>query len=138
MSFEEAVEKVLAHEGGFVDHPSDPGGATNFGISQRAYPDLDIKNLTREKAIEIYHRDYWVACGCHHLSDRLAYVVFDAAVNSGVARAKGWLAATSGTEPARIAQFCGIRLQFMTDTKVWVTFSRGWARRIAEILKGVS
>ena len=53
MTFEEAVKSVLKHEGGYVNDPKDPGGETNFGISKRAFPDLDIKNLTEEDAIEI-------------------------------------------------------------------------------------
>lgn len=135
--FQRAVEKVLAHEGGDVHHQDDPGGRTRYGISQRAYPKLDIANLSRPEAITIYYLDYWVAAGCDGLPEQLAYIVFDAAVNSGVARAKQWLSVTSGNEQARIAQFCGHRLQFMSDTKQWPTFGKGWARRVADILKGV-
>lgn len=58
-SFEKAIEPVLKHEGGYVDHPDDPGGETNFGISKRRYPELQIATLTREEAIEIYRRDFW-------------------------------------------------------------------------------
>ncbi len=57
--FNKAVRIILAHEGGYVNHPADPGGETNMGISKRSYPDLDIKNLTVAMAKEIYFRDFW-------------------------------------------------------------------------------
>lgn len=87
--FEFLVAIILKHEGGYVNDPSDPGGETNFGISKRAYPNLDIKNLTREQAKEIYKRDYYDRLGVGELSDlRLAYHYFDMGVNAGVGRAK--------------------------------------------------
>ena len=57
--FARAIERVLEHEGGFVDNPDDPGGKTRWGISQRAYPFLDLSTLTREGAIALYRRDAW-------------------------------------------------------------------------------
>lgn len=78
-----AVERVLANEGGYVDNPADPGGATNFGISQRAYPDLDIANLTREQAIDIYYRDYWLKYGLQRLRGEIAGKMLDLCVNLG-------------------------------------------------------
>jgi hypothetical protein len=87
--FEFLVAIILKHEGGYVNDPSDPGGETNFGISKRAYPNIDIKNLTREQAKEIYKRDYYDRLGVGELSDlRLAYHYFDMGVNAGVGRAK--------------------------------------------------
>ena len=62
--FPDAVERVLAREGGYSDNPADRGGRTNFGISSGAYPDLDVSKLTREQAKEIYKRDYWQAASC--------------------------------------------------------------------------
>jgi lysozyme family protein len=83
--FDLAVCDVLRREGGYVNDPRDPGGETNFGISKRSYPSVDIKALTREQAIEIYRRDYWrgpnIAAIPHGL---LAVKVFDLAVNCGV------------------------------------------------------
>ena len=61
MMFEDAISIVLLHEGGYVNDPDDPGGETNFGIAKRYHPNVDIKNLTREKAIEIYYNEYWDA-----------------------------------------------------------------------------
>lgn len=70
-------------EGEYSLDPDDPGGETKFGISKRAYPALDIKNLTREQAAEIYRRDYWEPCQCDELPFPLALAVFDGAVNQG-------------------------------------------------------
>ena len=86
--FQQAVEVVLKHEGGYVNDPTDPGGETNFGISRRSYPDLDIRNLTREQAIEIYRQDFWERWGYDRIRDlAVATKVFDMAVNMGPKRA---------------------------------------------------
>jgi len=79
--FAQAIDFVLANEGGYTNNPSDPGGETNFGISKRAYPYVDIKNLTRDEAITIYERDYWKFDGL--TSQRVATKLFDACVNMG-------------------------------------------------------
>lgn len=78
-----AVDSVLGHEGGYVDDPHDPGGCTKYGISSRAYPDLDITSLTREQAREIYRSDYWDPCRCDELPSGVDLLVFDCAVNQG-------------------------------------------------------
>jgi lysozyme family protein len=80
--FSKAIGFVLANEGGYANSPSDPGGETNFGISRRAYPHLDIKSLTRDEAITIYERDYWKFNGL--VSQRIATKIFDEYVNSGL------------------------------------------------------
>jgi lysozyme family protein len=79
-------EHTLSVEGGYVDDKYDTGGKTKYGISQKAYPDLDIKNLTLETASGIYYRDYWLASRCDELHVTLAICVFDASVNMGVGR----------------------------------------------------
>lgn len=81
--FGRAVEFVLSYEGGLSDDPQDSGGLTHFGISQKTYPHLDIRNLTREGAIEIYRDDYWQKCKCDQLPAHLALIAFDSAVNQG-------------------------------------------------------
>jgi lysozyme family protein len=86
-SFNFAVALVLEHEGGYVNDPDDPGGETNYGISKRAYPKLDIARLSRGEAIRIYHRDYWRRTRCQKLPDQVAIAVFDTAVNMGCKRA---------------------------------------------------
>lgn len=81
------VAFVLRNEGGLVNHPSDPGGVTNYGISQRAYPSLDVRALKRSEAEEIYLRDYWTPIRGDELPEPIALVLLDFAVNSGVPRA---------------------------------------------------
>jgi lysozyme family protein len=83
--FNEVVNIVLRNEGGYVDHPNDPGGETNFGITKRNYPHLDIKNLTREQAREIYRKDYWEPMRLNGLdNEELILHVFDMGVNAGI------------------------------------------------------
>lgn len=82
--FQKAIAVVLAHEGGYVNNPADPGGETKFGISKRSYPNLDIKNLTRDQAVEIYRRNWWDRLRLGELQDTdVATKVFDLAVNMG-------------------------------------------------------
>ena len=86
--FNHAIQVVLKHEGGYVNHPNDPGGETNFGISKRSYPKLDIKNLTEEKAIQIYKKDWWDRFRYDRIDDvHIATKVFDLAVNKGPRKA---------------------------------------------------
>ena len=81
--FNEIIEVVLEHEGGYVNDPKDPGGETNFGIAKRSNPDVDIKNLTEEEAKEIYKRDYWDKNNIDDLPDDLKHILFDMCVNMG-------------------------------------------------------
>jgi lysozyme family protein len=86
-SFIAAVTRVLANEGGYARLANDPGGATNFGISHRDYPMLDIEKLTREDAIAIYFRDFWRLGRYDDLPLTIAIKLFDLAVNMGPAPA---------------------------------------------------
>ena len=87
-SFEISIEKVLKHEGGYDFIQGDAGGETNFGISKKSYPNEDIKNLTRARAVEIYRRDFWEKIYGDKISNQLtADSIFDASVNMGVSRA---------------------------------------------------
>lgn len=86
-AFADAVAIVLEHEGVLSDDARDPGGLTKYGISKRAYPDLDVAALTREAAIAIYHRDYWTPIRGDDLPWALALPAFDCAVNQGVGTA---------------------------------------------------
>jgi lysozyme family protein len=81
--FSAAVARVIADEGGFVENSADPGGATKFGISAREYPDLDIAHLTRDAAVAIYYRDWWLKYDFGHLPAAVAAKTFDLAVNIG-------------------------------------------------------
>lgn len=83
-AFEPAIELVLKHEGGYTAGlPDDPGGETNFGISKRAFPELDIKNLTREQAIDVYKENYWKRYMEVQEDQRVANCFLDCAVNQG-------------------------------------------------------
>lgn len=85
--FEESIEIILKHEGGYVNNPDDPGGETNWGISKRSYPDVDIKKLTKDDAKEIYYKDYWNKILGYRINDqRIANQLMDFAVNAGVKR----------------------------------------------------
>ena len=82
-SFKEIIEKVLEHEGGYVNDPKDLGGETKYGITKRFYPDIDIKNLTIEQAKEIYKKDYWDRNKVESLPQNLWHIYFDMCVNMG-------------------------------------------------------
>jgi len=86
-SFDEIIEIVLEHEGGYVNDPDDPGGETNFGIAKRSHPDVDIANLTKEGAKEIYKSEYWDKNKVESLPEQLRHIYFDMCVNQGRGRA---------------------------------------------------
>ena len=87
MTFKEAIEIVLKHEGGYINDKDDPGGETNMGVSKKAYPDLDIKTLTKKDVHGIYFRDYWQKAKCDKLPNNLQLIYFDMVVNMGKSRA---------------------------------------------------
>lgn len=149
-TFDRVVEFVLNHEGGYSNDPDDPGGETNFGISKRSYPMLNIKALTRADAIEIYRKDYWMHCKCDQMPISIAVLLFDSAVNQGPGTAIRLLQRSLGVKtdgivgPITIAaslkadtQHVVIELtarrsmQYATNAKL-VRFGLGWFRRLAE------
>lgn len=150
ITFEEAATRLLGHEGRYVFNPKDPGGETNWGISKRSYPHVDIKNLTKEGALEIYMRDFWRPLTDAHPAVR--FQAFDFAVNSGIQTATRKLQQAIGVAddghwgPRSAAalnamelndvlmKYAALRLMFMTDLSVWSEFGKGWARRIAKQL----
>lgn len=84
MSFHKAVENLLTHEGEYINHSNDPGGKTKFGISAKSYPYLEIENLTKEQAIDIYYRDWWQKYRYDRIKDEdLAIKILDSSVNIG-------------------------------------------------------
>jgi len=102
--FDRAIEVVLKHEGEtYTDHPNDRGGATKFGISQRWNPDVNVRELTRAQAIEIYWECYWQGRGYERLPEPVAIKVFDLAVNLGERTAVRCL--------QRALRACGIRVR---------------------------
>jgi lysozyme family protein len=84
------IEFVIRHEGGYVSDPDDPGGETKYGISKRAHPELDIKNLSPRQAANIYRTEYWDRLGLALLHAPLAWALMDSAVNCGKKRAVKW------------------------------------------------
>lgn len=154
MSFDKAFARTLQFEGGYVNHPEDPGGETKYGISKRSYPDVNIGGLSIEDAKRIYKRDFWDALNLDEFPELLGEAMFDSAVNSGKRAAVLWLqkalgvqadgvlgpktmAAVKATDENQLAmRFYGQRLAFLCDLRTWPTFGRGWAKRIATCLIG--
>ena len=87
MVFKKIVKNILRREGGYVDHPSDPGGETKYGIAKRSHPEEDIKRLTKKRAEEIYYEDYWEPSKAPYLPHDIQETFFDMVVNMGQRRA---------------------------------------------------
>lgn len=150
---------LIKHEGGYVNHPSDPGGRTNLGVTQevwedwtdRAVNEAEMRALTPEKVKPLYKELYWDRVKGDKLPAGVDYCVFDAAVNSGVRRASQWLqvalgvtadgsigpqtlAMTLAISPDTIIRnYCAQRLRFLQGLSTWPTFGKGWERRVAEV-----
>ena len=147
-SFDKAFEILIGHEGGYVNDVNDRGGETRYGISKRAYPHIDIANLTLAQAKAIYRTDYWDKAKCSSLPPDLALLVFDAAVNNGVGAAIRWLQRAANVTvdgiigPKTIAasfssgvdaRFHAMRVDAMTKMPTWPNHGRGWAKRLAAL-----
>jgi lysozyme family protein len=124
--FESAVNEVLGEEAGYVNNPADPGGETKWGISKRAFPDVDIANLSRDDAKAIYRAHYWEPLAPFGLSGKYQLVAFEAAVNQGLSRVKPWLVAAEGQLDWFMAERA---LSYFSDSK-FPTFGKGWIRRL--------
>ena len=147
--FDYFIERVLTHEGGYVNDPRDPGQETRWGISKRAYPQVDIRNLTRAQAVDIYRRDFWQRVRGDELPREFAFQALDAAVNHGIGNAVRWmqraagvaddgvigpvtLAAVQRAQPADLVlRFNAERLRFYAKLTTFATFGRGWVNRVA-------
>lgn len=161
--FPAILAKVLVHEGGFVNHPKDPGGATMKGVTQAVYdawrgrqglPKQSVRHIADSELTAIYRRDYWDAVRGGDLPAGVNYAVFDFAVNSGINRAARFLQRIVGVAqdghigPATLAavnamppvtlidRICDDRLTFVRGLKTWPTFGRGWQRRIDDVRAG--
>ncbi len=148
MNFDVAFDRLISHEGGYVNNPKDPGGETNWGVSKRTYPDVDIKNLTRDGAKDIYLRDFWKPITSVQ-SNAVIFQAFDFAVNSGIQTAIRKLqdaarvaddghwgplsakAANGMDQNDLLMRYIARRLRFMKSLSNWKDFSAGWAERIA-------
>lgn len=154
MTFDEAFARLIGNEGSYVNDPRDPGGETKFGISKRAYPDVNIASLTVDGAKAIYYRDFWKPLGDAHPAIR--FQVFDFAVNSGIQTAVRKLQKAIGVAddghwgPVSAAAlqamnvsdvimlFVAERLDFWRKLSTWPTYGSGWAGRAAANLRYAS
>lgn len=158
-NFDKCLEFVLHHEGGFVDHPRDPGGATNLGVTKSTWEkwvghpvDVEtIKALTPADVTPLYREKYWNKVRADDLPTGVDYCVFDCAINSGPGRAAKFLqeavgttpdgaigpktlAATREADPRQVIDaFCATRLVFLKELDTWDVFGRGWERRITDV-----
>jgi lysozyme family protein len=158
-NFKSALEAVLHHEGGYVNHPKDPGGMTNLGVTKRVWEEgvghevdeQQMRALTPEIVGPMYKAKYWDKIKGDDLPTGVDYCVFDAAVNSGPGRAAKWLqgcvgveqdggigpktlAAAAAMDPADLVEdYAKRRLSFLMDHEHWPTFGKGWSRRVAAV-----
>jgi lysozyme family protein len=159
-SYDEALRRLLVHEGGYSNHPSDPGGPTNWGITIHDYrkyvkPNAtaaDVRGMPVEVAKRIYRSKYWNAMRCDELPAGVDYAVFDYGVNSGIGRAGKvlrrlvGLAGNSGAvtdeviaavrrrQPRPLVEaICDERLAFLRRLRTWPVFGNGWGRRVREV-----
>ena len=160
-NFETCFDLMIAHEGGYVDHPKDPGGRTNLGVTQRVWEEWmgrpvtekEMRALTPLMVKPLYKRKYWDAVRADDLVAGVDYCVFDVAVNSGPGRAikflqscvdttpdggfgPATLAAVKEAEknPARLIElYCARRLEFLQSLRTFETFGKGWSRRVQEV-----
>jgi lysozyme family protein len=160
-NFDVCLEKMLAHEGGYVDHPKDPGGRTNLGVTQRVWEEWmgrpvsekEMRALTPTMVKPLYKRKYWDAVRADDLVAGVDYCVFDVAVNSGPGRAIKFLQSCVGVtvdggfgpatlaavkkaeeDPTRLIElYCAKRLEFLQSLRTFETFGKGWSRRVQEV-----
>lgn len=159
-AFDSALKVILRHEGGYVNHPRDPGGETNLGVTKRVWQtwtgkvDVDMKALTPAKVGPLYRKNYWdTVCG-DQLPEPLALCVFDFAVNAGPGRAAKLLQSTVNAArdgqigpatikavyaavaregvPALVRRYQNARRDYYRSLGTFDTFGRGWLRRVDE------
>lgn len=159
-NFTRSLEAVLKEEGGYSNHPKDPGGATNLGVTQRVY-DAWLKNngkaprsvreITRAEVESIYYQQYWLAARGDQLPDGVDLAMFDYAVNSGPSRAikdlqralgvkvdgligNVTLAAVAAADPIKLVHdILDTRVRFLKGLSAWSTFGRGWSIRVSRV-----
>jgi len=157
-NYDKCLETILHHEGGYVNHPKDPGGETNLGVTKRVYEEhggtKDMKDLTVEDVAPIYKKGYWDKMKGDELPDGLDLCVFDFGVNAGPGRAAKYLQTMIGTVAdggigpntlkavAEYVEKHGIeksienyqeaRQSYYEKLSTFATFGRGWTRRVDE------
>ena len=158
-NWDAALKHLLAEEGGYVNHPKDPGGRTNLGVTQRVWEDwvghpvdeATMRNLKPADVAPLYKRKYWDTIRGDQLPSGVDLVVFDAAVNSGPFQAAKWLQDAVGAKadgaigPATLTSlatwppkdvveaFCSRRLAFLQKLDNWKTFGKGWGARVHRV-----
>lgn len=141
-TFDAYMPELLKHEGGYVDHPADPGGATKYGITlatlqawrDRPVSKGDVRQLTKTEASAIYRARYWDEIGGNNLPAGVDAVAFDIAVNHGVGRWRQWAPIARGLSPEdAIRALCERRRRFYRSLKTFPTFGKGWMRRANEV-----
>lgn len=139
---EASISKTLTYEGGYTNHPSDPGGATNWGITiadarmywKKGATPADVKNMPKSVAIDIYRSKYWAKMDCDNRPAGVDLVEFDFGVNSGVSRSLKYRAAMPKLEPvAYVKAFCAKRMSFLRGLKTFSVFGKGWTRRVIDV-----
>lgn len=157
LSFQQIFDRLIGHEGGYVNDPQDPGGETNWGVTKRTamangYTG-NMKTMTRQQAYEIYRRAFWLRYNCEQMPDAVAYQFFDAAVNHGFGNASRMLQRAVGVlDDGIIGKYSleainrnpisdtlmvlnGERLNFYTRLKNFDRFGKGWVNRVAQNLR---
>ena len=155
-NYAQALKQVLKYEGGYVDHPQDPGGPTNKGITQAVYdswrktqnlPVQSVRNIADSEVASIYKNLYWDRISGDNLPSGIDMAVMDYAVNSGVSRAAKTLQSVVGVAqdgqigPQTIQaakdyvamSITNRRLAFMQSLSIWPVFGKGWAARISDV-----
>ncbi|MFM0628845.1 glycoside hydrolase family 108 protein [Paraburkholderia xenovorans] len=158
-SFDDAFDALIGNEGGYSNNPADPGGETMWGVTARVARAAGytgpMKDLPRDTAKAIAKKLYWDPLRLDELDARVAFQIFDANYNGGhpviwmqgAAGAKvdgligpATIAAVQATDPLRfILRWNALRLRYFTSLRTWLSFSKGWANRIANnLLKGAA
>lgn len=128
--FDGVMGAIFKHEGGYTASDGNSGAPANFGINQRANPDIDVKNLTKERAAEIYKTRYWDKIGGDNLPAGLQGTAMDAAVNQGVGNAKKWIE-QSGGDPARFNELRRDHYESMLAKPEYAKYRKTWMARLA-------
>ena len=134
-NYEKAIEWVISREGGYVWDKLDPGGETNFGISKRAFPELDIKNLTRESAKDIYKRVYWTGNNLDSLDWPFSAACLDSYVQHRPSVVRKMIEEAQGDLRALLEARRVFYLRLISKQPQLARFKRGWLSRISDLSK---
>ena len=140
--FKRALAFVLRWEGGYVNNPSDKGGATNMGITQYTYnswlkslgfASRDVRHITRSEVEQIYYKNYWRKAGCHNMSPKFALLAFDTAVNMGLARVNQFLRVAEWKYPEKFIEARAAKYREFAKYGNQKIFLNGWLNRLNDL-----